>query len=506
MANRIRILATSDIHGYIYPHNYADSLLKNMGLARLNTLIQALRDENTIVIDNGDVLQGSALLYHHNRFHPDRVSPGSAAMKMVGYDYVNLGNHDFDQGIKMVEKHLEYVDVPCITSNMDYRNKHFGPTYVIREFGNTKVAIFGLVTQNIPRWQTASAIKGCKFRDAFETAKKTVDLLKRMERPDYIICVYHGGFERDLASGYPTETLNNENEGYRILKEISGIDVLITGHQHRSLCGTKFNTVYTQTAANGKELACIDIYTDTHSIEPRLLKADVDADQKMLGLIQKQEDECQKWLDQPLGTCEGDFLITDQLDARVHKSQVVTLINKIQMEVSGAQLSMTALYPCASGFHQHISMRDLVNTYFFPNTLIVKKISGKVLRQLLENSASFWSIRNDAVVVSPAFDQPAPKYYNYDMIDGVEYTIKVSNDIGSRITDLTYQSQPVTDDMEFTLAINSYRASGKGGYGFVSECPMVKDIRKSVIDILADYIQEHKHISFEPVNNIHVIR
>ncbi|HAE17016.1 MAG TPA: bifunctional metallophosphatase/5'-nucleotidase [Erysipelotrichaceae bacterium] len=506
MANRIRILATSDIHGYIFPHNYADNNPRELGLARLNTLIQALKDQNTLLIDNGDVLEGSALLYHHSRYHSDDISPASIVMKKIGYDYVNLGNHDFDHGMKALEKHLEYVDVPCITSNMDYRNKHFGPTYVIRQFGNTKVAIFGLTTQNIPRWVNAASIKGCKFRSAFDTAKRTVELLKDMERPDYIICVYHGGFERDLAGGYPTESLNGENEGYRILKEISGIDVLITGHQHSSMCGTKFNKVYIQPASCGKELACIDIYTDTHTIEPRLLKADADADEELLDLIRKQEEECQNWLDEPLGTCAGDLMITDQLDARVHKSQAVTFINQVQMEVTGAQLSMTALHSNAAGFHHDISMRDLVNTYLYPNTLIVKKINGRILKQLLENSAAFWSIRNDAVVVSPAFDKPSPKYYNYDMIDGVDYTIKVSNDVGERITDLTYQSQPVTDDMEFTLAINSYRASGKGGYDFISRCPMVNDIRKSIIDILADYIREHHHISFEPVSNIHIIR
>ena len=53
---KIRLLATSDVHGYIYPYSYADGTNFNGGFARLKTLIDALRDENTLVLDNGDVL------------------------------------------------------------------------------------------------------------------------------------------------------------------------------------------------------------------------------------------------------------------------------------------------------------------------------------------------------------------------------------------------------------------------------------------------------------------
>ena len=65
MTDRIRILATSDVHGYIYPHSYADGSSKDIGLAKIKSLVNILRDENTLVLDNGDVLEGSPLMYHH---------------------------------------------------------------------------------------------------------------------------------------------------------------------------------------------------------------------------------------------------------------------------------------------------------------------------------------------------------------------------------------------------------------------------------------------------------
>ena len=60
MKNRIRILATSDMHGCIYPYSYDDGSEAMLGLARMKTLVDLLRDENTLLLDNGDVLQGFA--------------------------------------------------------------------------------------------------------------------------------------------------------------------------------------------------------------------------------------------------------------------------------------------------------------------------------------------------------------------------------------------------------------------------------------------------------------
>ncbi|MCR5372905.1 MAG: metallophosphoesterase, partial [Solobacterium sp.] len=116
MAKRIRLLATSDTHGYIYPYQYTDHSSANQGLARMQALISALRDENTLVIDNGDVLEGSPLDYYHFHCHRDEVSPVTKVMNAMGYDFVNVGNHDFNYGKDILYRHLENLDAPCMTA------------------------------------------------------------------------------------------------------------------------------------------------------------------------------------------------------------------------------------------------------------------------------------------------------------------------------------------------------------------------------------------------------
>lgn len=504
MENRIRILATSDVHGYIYPYSYANNKDENIGYARISTLVKALRDENTLLIDNGDVLEGSPLMFYHMHNNEDAVSPVAKVLNAMNYDYVNIGNHDYNYGEQALLKHLNDLDAPCITNNILYHNKTIGPSYVIHEIAGKKVALFGLTTQYIPNWEKHEHVAHSKFLDACLTAKKTVEHLKSLERPDYIICVYHGGFERDLVNGYPTEDLTRENEGYEILKTVSGIDVLITGHQHRSLAGTLFGKAYTQTKDRGEELACIDIYTDTGVIEPRVLKVDTEADEEITKLVQDEEDKCQAWLDTPLGESKVDLTVTNEDDARLHKHQIITFLNKVSQDASGADLNANALFDRATGFPKEITMRNLASTYVFPNTLVVKKITGKVLREYLEKCAEFFTINGGAIVVSPHYLAPKPMKYNYDMVDGVEYTITVSNDVSSRITSLTRNGVDVKDDDEFTLCINNYRATGGGNYNMIKNAPVVKEISSSMVELLADYIMKNKVIDFEPVNNITV--
>lgn len=505
MNKTIRILSTSDVHGCIFPYTYADGTEKNHGFARIKTLIDSLRDENTIVLDNGDTIEGTPFTFYHYANYPDEVCEISKVMKEIGFDYINLGNHDFNYGEKTLFAHIDATGSKCLTANVLYKDKNIGPEYVIHNIGGKKLALFALTTQHVPNWERPENIRNLKFIDAYECAKKIVKDLKEKENPDYIVCAYHGGFECDVETGKPSENPTGENEGYKMVSEIEGIDVLICGHQHRTTCGKVLNTYYTQPAFDGMYLSCIEIDTETDEITPRLIDVTSKADEKIISMCQKKEDEVQKWLDTPLGKCDLDLKVHDELDCRLNKSQLATLINIIQLEESKADLSGSAIFMRASGFDKNITMRNIVTTYLFPNTLMVKKINGKILKEYLEKCAEFWAIRDDRIVIAPNYDFPTPQYHNYDMVDGIEYTIKVSNPIGSRITELKRDGKDVKDDDEFTLAINNYRGVGGGNFDMIKDAPLVKEIQRSVVDIIGEYIEKHKTISFEEKNNIKVI-
>src|SRR5699024_616973 len=121
-----------------------------------------------------------------------------------------------------------------------------------------RVGILGLTTKYIPNWEKEDHIKGMQFDDPVQTAEKWVKVLKEEEKVDVVVVAYHGGFERDLDTGEPSEVLTGENQGYQLCMEVDGIDVLLTGHlcmevdgidvlltghQHRQISGKEINGV-----------------------------------------------------------------------------------------------------------------------------------------------------------------------------------------------------------------------------------------------------------------------
>src|SRR5699024_8963566 len=120
-------------------------------------------------------------------------------------------------------------------------------------------AIVGVTTHYIPNWESPEHIRGIQFADALATLQKWVTHIHETEQPDILIASYHGGFERDIESGEETEPLSGENQGYAICEQINGIDVLLTGHQHRVLTGKINDVLIIQPGNNGKLYGEVDI-------------------------------------------------------------------------------------------------------------------------------------------------------------------------------------------------------------------------------------------------------
>ena len=97
-------------------------------------------------------------------------------------------------------------------------------------------------------------------------------------------------------------------------------------------------------------------------------------------------------------------------------------------------------------------------------------------------------------------------HFNYDMVDGIDYTIHASYPIGDRVRDITYQGKPVQDDDIFSLALSNYRAAGGGDFDMIRPCKVLQDIQEDVVDIIRDYILEKKEVEVKHRENIKVVK
>ena len=110
---KLTIYFTSDTHGYLYPNNFASKEPQHMGLLSM----RFPKDENTLVIDGGDTIQGSPMTYFCRL--DNRELPVAKAMNDRGYDYVTLGNHDFNNGYDYLKRHLDGLNAKCLCANVE---------------------------------------------------------------------------------------------------------------------------------------------------------------------------------------------------------------------------------------------------------------------------------------------------------------------------------------------------------------------------------------------------
>ena len=507
MSKKFTILATSDVHGYVMPYLYSDQKDIAIGLAKIQTMFKRLKDENTILIDNGDCIQGSPQTFYFNlNYKGKKIHPMSQMLKIMGYDYMNLGNHDFNESIPVLKKHIQDCEVPCICCNIKMDGQPISKPYEIHEFPNgARIAIFGIVTQHIPYWEKAENLVGVEIEDAYDCAKRTVELIRANEQVDAVVGVYHGGFEKDLDTGVNTENQNGENWGYRMCSTIDGLDILITGHQHRSIAQTCCGKLVSQTANNAKELAKITFDCETKSGTVELMAPDCEPDAEILETVKELEAEVQEWLDQPLGETDMDLIVKDGFDARLHKHPIVSFLNEVQFAQVKADFSAEALFNDARGFEKKITMRDIVSTYVYANTLSVIRMSGHTFKKFLEKCAEYFAVDGDQIICNPRFAAPKPAHYNYDMVDGLEYTIKVSNPEGNRIVSMIRDGKDLDLDREYDVIMSNYRAGGGGDFDMVKEGTVVAEVQKDMVECIADYILANPKIEIHHKDNIKVI-
>src|SRR5699024_10087432 len=108
--------------------------------------------------------------------------------------------------------------------------------------------------------------------------------------------------------------------------------------------------------------------------------------------------------------------------------------------------------------------------------------------------------------INPAFIDPKPEYYNYDMYEGIDYTIDVSKTFGERIVKLSYHGELVSPEKTYQVVMNQYRAVGGGDYPMFSAEKIVKEVQIDMTELIANYLQEHPVIKAEVNHNFHVIK
>src|SRR6476660_4500390 len=183
---QITILGTTDLHGNIDPIDYYTNKPDNRGLAKISTLIKGIRKEqpNVLLIDSGDTIQGTPLESFHGRKNNQPPDPMMLVMNSLNYDAMTVGNHEYNFGLKVLEKARAEAKFPWLSANTYDKGKnqpHYKP-YIVKEVAGVKIGVLGLTTPGIPNWDNPPNYAGLEFHNPIPEARKWVNTLRSQEK------------------------------------------------------------------------------------------------------------------------------------------------------------------------------------------------------------------------------------------------------------------------------------------------------------------------------------
>lgn len=486
---RLRIYFTSDCHGHFFPMDYSTGKPKVGGL--LNLMTQFDKDDDTLIIDGGDILQGSAFTQLlSEKFHT--AEPIARVMNMAGYDYVTLGNHDFMYGYEFQKTYLKNLNAKCICCNITDTTgcQPIFSTVIHTMKSGLRIGLVGMCTDWVKRWESSENMMNFQVEKVLDSLPKVVETLR--EQVSLLIGIYHGGFENDVQTHRPLSD-TGENVGYAICKAYD-FDLLLTGHQHKSITNIDLlGTHIVQTPPYATSYALVELTEEggLWQIKSGLHSAPKQTHQKAYEELLPYEKAVQHWLDEPVGYLPQALLPDDRIEMALHGSPLTDFIGARFLDATGADVACHSLSNVCAGLPQNISRRDIIALFSFPNVLVVKRVTGAVLKSALERTAEYFDWNGNTVSVSRTFLEPKVEHYHFDFYYGLDFTYCVTQPIGQRVRGLRFRGKAVEEDDELLVAMTSFRATGTGGYDMYVDCPIVRKTNEFFTDFIIEWFQKH---------------
>ncbi|PHM47613.1 bifunctional 2',3'-cyclic-nucleotide 2'-phosphodiesterase/3'-nucleotidase [Xenorhabdus miraniensis] len=479
----LRVMETSDIHSNLMDFDYfKDKSTEQFGLVRTANLIKAAKSEatNAILVDNGDLIQGSPLADYMaaKGLKKGDVHPAHQLMNTMGYTVGNFGNHEFNFGLDYLKQAIAGAKFPYINANiMDAKTgKNYFTPYIIVDTPvkdrdgkehTIKVGYIGFVPPQISIWDKANLDGKVVVNDITETAKKFVPQMKK-EGADLIIAIPHSGFSQE-----PYKAMAENSVYY--LSEVPGINAIMFGHAHGVFPSKEYAQIKGVDVANGTvngipavmpgqwgdHLGVVDMVINNDSGEWKVESAKAEArpiydkvhkkslverDSKLASIIEKDHQGTRNFVGKFIGKASANMY---SYLALIQSDPTVQIVNDAQVDYTKRFIQgdpnlegmpvLAAAAPFKAGGRKNapadfvevekgdLTFRNAADLYLYPNTLVVVKATGADVVEWLECSAGMFN------QIDPTSTKPQEllnwdgfRTYNFDTITGVNYKIDLT--------------------------------------------------------------------------------
>ena len=427
----------------------------------------------------GDFLQGNTT---------GAISKGqyiADIMRLVGYDALTLGNHEFDYGVPRMRQLLEQVGAPVVCANLYEAGAPqplFAP-YVIRQYGNKRVAFVGACTPE------TMLLEGYSFYDTngillydlkqqtfYQLIQQAVDAA-RAEGADYVVLLSHVG-ETPQSMGFSS---------HRIVNNTRGIDIVLDGHSHEIIEGAKVANL------DGKEITV----TQTGTQFAHVGKLLITPDGRMTTQLIKSKEIPYENARVTAATDSIHQLVKAVTSAKVAHTDYTLLVSDhndqwvVRGEETNAGDLVTDAYRYAmkadiglengGGIRNNIAAGDI--TY---GDLIGMLPYDNTLRRISVTAAQLKEMLTRCTALVPVLDG------NFPQCSGLRFTIHSKSHTVSDIELLQADGSYAPIDMQrtYSVALTDYNHEGGGLFECLKKCPVLEESSLRYYEALADYLSK----------------
>ncbi|MGB1255894.1 MAG: bifunctional UDP-sugar hydrolase/5'-nucleotidase UshA [Thiolinea sp.] len=514
----LTILHTNDNHGRFWHNKHGE-----YGMPARMTLIDDIREEvkgeggSVLLLSGGDINTGVP------ESDLQDAEPDFMGMKKMAYDAMALGNHEFDNPLKVLFQQRTWAGFPFLSANIYAKDtgKRMFDAYTIIEKQGLKIAIVGFTTEDTARIGNPEYLGNVEFRDPKEEAKKLLPELQETEKPDLVFAVTHMGHYDNAKHGYNAP---GDVSLARAVSE-SAMVAIIGGHSQEPVCmievnkrdegykagsdckPDKQNGIYVMQAhewgkyvgradfefKNGKatlksyELIPVNLkkkVKDADGNKKRvIITKEIEHDKEMLALLGPYLNKGKEKLDETVGHTRK-LLVGERNKVRFGQTNLGRLIATAQMEKAKADFGIMNSGGVRTSIDTgDISYKKVLEVHPFGNTVASAAMKGKDVIGYLN------------VVATKPTDTGA-----YAQFAGISMTV-----YPDRVEDVKIGGEPIDMEKEYRFSMPSFAAAGGDGYPKVADHPSFVDTGFVDADVLKEYLEMNNPLdadAYQPAGEI----
>ncbi len=475
---KITVANTADVHGHIiYEDNSwgqytTEDIYGVMGLPIAKGLYDKIESEDSIILDSGDMFHGT---------NESLINNGEGVVKVangMGYAGAALGSNDFNFGYERLLEIKGELNYPILCANFYVDGSRVFEPYEILTAGKKKVAVFGLITEDVAKTSKIKDLKNLEVKDPIEEAKGVLEDVRN--RVDVVIMLSYLG----------------DNIDEKLVKEVEGIDLVLSGRRHNLYTkAVKVNNTYiAEAGAWVTHLGIADIYFKNGKIKKITWRVESTtkesfADEEMGSIAEEYHKKALAYQKEVVGESKID-LDGKRINIRTGETDLGDLMADAMRNQGNADIALMN----GGGIRESmkagkINMYQIQKVLPFSNSLITISATGDQIIKALERGVKKY---------------PDAKNGAFLQVSGIKYTIDESKDVGMRIKDVYVGNEIIDKKKNYVVALSDYIYYGGDDYIEFDGCEVL-DSGELLSNVLANYIKENKTITTIKMDRITII-